>query len=239
MAAWTEPISNHLLAALPHAAWQRWLPDVESVDLSLGQVLYESGVTLSHVHFPTSAIVSLQHVMEDGAPAEIAVVGNEGIVGISIFMAGESTPGRAAVRSPGRALLLPAQAIEKEFERSSPVSHLLLLCTQALISQMAQIAACNRHHSLHQQLRRLLLLSLDRLTGGEHAMTKELIANPPGVRRERVTAAALKVQKAGLIRYARGHISVLDRVGLELRSGECDAAVKNEYGRLLPDFIST
>jgi CRP-like cAMP-binding protein len=226
--------TNHLLAALPDAEWQRWLPEFEAVDMSLGQVLYEPGTTLSHVYFPITAIVSLLYVMENGASAEIAIVGNEGIVGISLFMGGESTPSRAVVQSAGRGLRLRAQMMKEEFNRNGPVLHLLLRYTQALITQMAQTAVCNRHHSLDQQLCRWLLLSLDRLQGDELVMTQELIANMLGVRREGVTEAALKLQHAGLIRYARGRISVLDRAGLESRTCECYAVVKNEYDRLLP-----
>ena len=213
---------------------QRWLPKLEPVTLVLGQVLYESGGTLSHVYFPTSAIVSLLYVMENGASAEIAVVGCEGIVGISLFMGGESTPSRAVVQSAGQGLRLPASMIKAEFKRA-PVLRLLLRYTQALITQMAQTAVCNRHHSLDQQLCRWLLLSLDRLPGNELVMTQELIANMLGVRREGVTEGALKLQGAGLIRYVRGRITVLDRPGLEQRTCECYAVVKTEYDRLLPD----
>jgi CRP-like cAMP-binding protein len=225
---------NHLLDALPQAEWERWLPQLEPVEMALGQVVYESGRTLSHVYFPTTAIVSLLYVMEDGASAEIAVVGNEGVVGISLFMGGESTPSRAVVQSAGRGLRLRARAVKEEFNRSGVVMHLLLRYTQALITQMAQTAACNRHHQLDQQLCRWLLLSLDRLQGNELVMTQELIANMLGVRREGVTEAALNLQKLGLIRYARGHITVLDRAGLEARTCECYAVVKKEYERLLP-----
>ena len=225
---------NHLLAALPDAEWQCWLPQLERVEMPLGQVLYESGGMLSHVYFPTTAIVSLLYVMENGASAEIAVVGNEGIVGISLFMGGDSTSSRAVVQSAGLGLRLKAQIIKDDFNRAGPVLHLLLRYTQALITQMAQTAVCNRHHSLDQQLCRWLLLSLDRLQGNELVMTQELIANMLGVRREGVTEGALKLQQAGLIRYARGRITVLDRDGLQKRSCECYAVVKNEYDRLLP-----
>lgn len=238
MPAPPDPRKNHLLAALPDAEWQRWLPQLELVEMPLGQVLYESGSTLSHVYFPITAIVSLLYVMEDGASAEIAVVGNEGIVGIALFMGGESTSSRAVVQSAGQGLRLKARAIKDEFNRA-PVLHLLLRYTQALITQMAQTAVCNRHHSLDQQLCRWLLLSLDRLHGSELTMTQELIANMLGVRREGVTEAALKLQKAGLIRYARGRISVLDRPGLEKRSCECYAVVKKEYDRLLPETLAS
>jgi len=233
-----RPKDNHLLAALPEAEWQRWLPELEWVQMPLGEVLYESGVTLSHVYFPTTAIVSLLYVMENGASAEIAVVGHEGLVGISLFMGGGSTPSRAVVQSAGEGFRLKAATIKDAFNHP-PVLHLLLRYTQALITQMAQTAVCNRHHSLDQQLCRWLLLSLDRLKGNELVMTQELIANMLGVRREGVTDGALKLQKAGLIRYSRGRISVLDRPGLELRSCECYAVVKKEYDRLLPDDMAT
>jgi CRP-like cAMP-binding protein len=227
-----------LLAALPAAEWQRWLPQLEYVQMPLGEVLYESGGTLSHVYFPTTAIVSLLYVMESGASAEIAVVGNEGIVGISLFMGGNSTPSRAVVQSAGEGYRLNSAAIKREFNQA-PVVHLLLRYTQALITQMSQTAVCNRHHSLDQQLCRWLLLSLDRLQGNELAMTQELIANMLGVRREGVTEGALRLQKAGLIRYGRGHITVLDRPGLESRCCECYAVVKKEYDRLLPKRTAT
>jgi CRP-like cAMP-binding protein len=230
----TDPRQNLLLAALPDSEWQRWLPQLESVAMPLGQVLYEAGATQSHVYFPTTAIVSLLYVMENGASAEIAVVGNEGIVGISLFMGGESTSSRAVVQSAGIGFRLKAQMMKNEFDRAGPVLHLLLRYTQALITQMAQTAVCNRHHTLDQQLCRWLLLSLDRLQDNELVMTQELIANMLGVRREGVTEGALKLQSEGLIRYARGRISVLDRPGLERRTCECYAVVKKEYDRLLP-----
>ncbi len=225
---------NRLLAALPDAAQKRWLPHLELVSLPLGHVLYESKKTEHHVYFPTSAIVSLLYVMENGDSAEIAVVGNEGIVGISLFMGGNSTPSRAVVQSAGNGYRLSAKRMKNEFDQSGPAMHLLLRYTQALITQMSQTAACNRHHSLDKQLCRWLLLSLDRLPGNELVMTQELIANMLGVRREGVTEAALKVQKAGLISYSRGRIKVLDRAGLEKRSCECYEVVKKEYDRLLP-----
>jgi CRP-like cAMP-binding protein len=224
---------------LPDAEWARWQPQLEEVELPLGLPLYESGSTLSHVYFPTTAIVSLLYVMENGASAEIAVVGNEGVLGISLFTGGESTPSRAVVQSAGWGYRLPAQAIRDEANRAGPVLHLLLRYTQALITQMAQTAVCNRHHSLDQQLCRWLLLSLDRLQGEDLVMTQELIANMLGVRREGVTEAARKLQSARVIRYARGHISVLDRAGLEARTCECYAVVKKEYDRLLPDRPAT
>jgi CRP-like cAMP-binding protein len=229
-----DPRRNQLLAALPDAEWQRWQPQLEWVAMPLGEVMYESGRTLSHVYFPTTAIISLLYVMEDGASAEIAVVGHEGVVGISLFMGGESTPSRAVVQSAGQGWRLKAGAVKEEFNRSGPVMHLLLRYTQALITQMAQTAVCNRHHALDQQLCRWLLLSLDRLEGNQLVMTQELIANMLGVRREGVTEAALHLQQLGLIRYARGRITVLDRPGLEARTCECYAVVKKEYDRLLP-----
>jgi CRP-like cAMP-binding protein len=229
---------NRLIKALPGDDYQRWLPSLEHVELPLGRVLYESGAVLSHVYFPTTAIVSLLYVMANGASAEIAVVGKEGLVGISLFMGGESTPSRAVVQSAGRGLRLKAKIMKNEFNSAGPVLHLFLRYTQALITQMAQTAVCNRHHSLDQQMCRWLLLSLDRLKGDELVMTQELIANMLGVRREGVTEGALKLQKAGLIRYARGRISVLDRRGLERRACECYAVVKKEYDRLLPDKLA-
>lgn len=234
----SNPLANDLLASLPEAEWLRWQPQLERVELKLGQVLYESGTTMHHVYFPTNAIVSLLYVMENGASAEIAVVGHEGVVGISIFMGGGSTPSRAVVQSAGWGFRLRAAVIKEEFARSMPVLHLLLRYTQALITQMAQTAVCNRHHSLDQQLCRWLLLSMDRLQGTELIMTQELIANMLGVRREGVTEAALRLQKAGLISYARGHIEILDRPGLEQRTCECYGVVKQEYDRLLPVRIA-
>ena len=229
-----SPLQNQLLAALPMTALQRWLPHLEPVELPLGQVLYESGAAMSFVYFPTNSIVSLLYVLEDGASAEIAVVGFEGLVGISIFMGGGSTPSRAVVQSAGSGYRLRADVIKAEFDHAGPVMHLLLRYTQALITQMAQTAVCNRHHSLDQQLCRWLLLSLDRLQSNQLVMTQELIANMLGVRREGVTEAALKLQRAGLISYVRGHINVLDRPGLEGRTCECYEVVKKEYDRLLP-----
>jgi CRP-like cAMP-binding protein len=225
---------NHLLAALPPAEWGRWAPSLERVDMPLGQVLYESGIALEYVYFPLTAIVSLLYVMENGASAEIAVVGNEGIVGVSLFMGGESTPSRAVVQSAGLGCRLKASIMKTEFDKAGPALHLLLRYTQALITQMAQTAVCNRHHTLDQQLCRWLLLSLDRLQGTVLVMTQELIANMLGVRREGVTDGALKLQKAGLIQYARGRIKILNRKGLESRTCECYAVVKREYDRLLP-----
>jgi CRP-like cAMP-binding protein len=234
-----DPTRNRLLAALPDPDWERWRPQLERVDLPLGKALYEPGNTLSHVYFPTTAIVSLLYVMEDGSSAEIAMVGNEGIVGIALFMGGDSTPNRAVVQSAGEGYRMKAGVIKAEFDHSGPVMHLLLRYTQALITQMAQTAVCNRHHSVDQQLCRWLLLSLDRLRGHELVMTQELIANMLGVRREGVTESALKLQRAGLIHYSRGRIVVLDRHGLEQRTCECYAVVRKEYDRLLPDRKAT
>jgi len=229
-----DPRQNRLLEALPEAEWERWLRHLEPVDMPLGKVLYEPGIRLTHVYFPTTSIVSLLYVMEDGASAEIAVVGQDGLVGISLFMGGESTTNRAVVQSAGQGFRLKANLLMVEFNRAGPVLHLLLRYTQALITQMAQTAVCNRHHSLDQQLCRWLLLSLDRLPSNELIMTQELIANMLGVRREGVTEAAGNLDKGGLIRYRRGHITVLDRSGLEKRTCECYAVVKQEYDRLLP-----
>jgi CRP-like cAMP-binding protein len=228
------PQQNHLLAALPASDYQRLAPHLELISLKLGEVLYEPGVQLRYVYFPTTSIVSLLYVMEDGASAEIAIVGNEGILGISLFMGGETTPSRAVVQSAGYGYRLKAQLLKDEFQRFGPMLHLLLRYTQALITQMAQTAVCNRHHSVDQQLCRWLLLSLDRLASNELSMTQELIANMLGVRREGVTEAAGKLQDAGLISYRRGRITVLDRPGLEARSCECYEVVKKELDRLLP-----
>jgi CRP-like cAMP-binding protein len=232
MATRPDPRKNQLLAALPADEWARWLPALEPVDMPLGEVLYESGTAMTHVYFPTTSIVSLLYVMEDGASAEIAVVGNEGIVGISLFMGGETTPSRSVVQSAGQGFRMRGHVLKEEFNRSGPVLHLLLRYTQALITQMAQTAVCNRHHSLDQQLCRWLLLSLDRLQASELVMTQELIANMLGVRREGVTAAAGKLQDAGVITYRRGHIKVLDRPKLETMSCECYEVVRKECARL-------
>lgn len=236
IAGTAEISGNRLLANLPENELARWLPDLKLVDMPLGMVLYESGATVNYVYFPIDAIVSLLYVLENGASAEIAVVGNEGVVGIALFMGGGSSPNRAVVQSAGRGLRLSGSIMSEAFNRSGPVLHLMLRYTQALITQMAQTAVCNRHHSLDQQLCRWLLLSLDRLKGNDLVMTQELIANMLGVRREGVTEAALNLQRAGLIRYARGHISVLDRAGLEARTCECYAVVSKEYVRLLPNI---
>jgi CRP-like cAMP-binding protein len=229
-----SPHQNHLLAALPASDYQRLASHLELVPMKLGEVLYESGVQLRYVYFPTTSILSLLYVMEDGASAEIAIVGNEGILGISLFMGGETTPSRAVVQSAGHAFRLKAELLKNEFGRFGPTMHLLLRYTQALITQMAQTAVCNRHHSVDQQLCRWLLLSLDRLQTNELSMTQELIANMLGVRREGVTEAAGKLQAAGLIQYRRGRITVLDRPGVEARVCECYQVVKKEFDRLLP-----
>jgi CRP-like cAMP-binding protein len=229
-----DPQHNHLLAHLPPEASERLFPQLEYVPMPLGDVLYESGNRLRHVYFPTTCIVSLLYVMEDGASAEIAVVGNEGIIGIALFMGGETTPSRALVQSAGHAFRLKGQLLKDEFHRSGTLQVLLLRYTQALITQMAQTAVCNRHHSVDQQLCRWLLLSLDRLSANTLSMTQELIANMLGVRREGVTEAAGKLQDAGLIQYRRGRITVLDRPRLEARACECYAVVKKEFDRLLP-----
>jgi len=225
---------NQLLAALSDAECERLRPHLETVDMPLGEVVYESGRTLDYVYFPVDSIVSLLYVLENGASAEIAVVGKDGVVGISIFMGGESTPSRAVVQSAGRALRLPARVMKQEFTRGGSMQHLMLRYTQALITQMAQTAVCNRHHSLEQQLCRWLLLSIDRLPSSEITMTQELIANMLGVRREGVTEAAGKLQKAGVISYRRGHIKVLDRKQLEHMSCECYEVVRRETSRLFP-----
>lgn len=232
------PQKNRLLAVLPDAEYQRISPYLEHISLTLGTVLYEPGVALQHVYFPTDCIISLLYVMKDGASAEIAVVGNEGIVGISLFMGGETTPSRAVVQSAGNALRLSGHLLKAEFNRSDIVHNLLLRYTQALLTQMAQTAVCNRHHSIEQQLCRWLLLSLDRLPNSSLIMTQQLIANMLGVRREGVTESAGKLQDAGLINYRRGKITVLNRPALERSCCECYAVVKEEFDRLLPDTIA-
>lgn len=229
------PQRNHLLASLPLSDYRRLKPHLKLVSLSLGEALYESGMALRHVYFPVDSIVSLLYVMADGASAEIAVVGNDGIVGVSLFMGGETTPSRAVVQSAGHAYCLKGELLKSEFIQAGPMQHLLLRYTQALLTQMAQTAVCNRHHSLDQQLCRWLLLSLDRLPSNELVMTQEFIANMLGVRREGVNEAAGKLQEAGLIQYNRGRITVLDRLGIEDRSCECYAVVKRESDRLLPN----
>src|ERR1700758_722442 len=225
---------NHLLAVLQETEWARLSSHLVRVDMPLGQVVYESGDRLNHVYFPTTSIVSLLYVMEDGASAEIAIVGNEGMLGISLFMGGDTTPSRAVVQSAGYGFRLKAELLKDEFGRFGPTMHLLLRYTQALITQMAQTAVCNRHHTVDQQLCRWLLLSLDRLSSNQLTMTQELIANMLGVRREGVTEAAGKLHKLGVIRYARGQITVLDRPKLEDLCCECYAVVKKESDRLLP-----
>jgi len=227
------PTNNALLAELSPTDYQRLLPHLEPVALPLGWSVYEAGGKMDHVFFLTEGIVSLLYVMENGASAEIAITGNEGLVGISLFMGGESTPSRAVVQSAGQAYKLPAKLLKQEFERGGELQHLLLRYTQALITQMAQTAVCNRHHTVEQQLCRWLLLSLDRLPSNELRMTQELIANMLGVRREGVTEAAGHLQDAGIIEYQRGHITVLDRPKLEQRVCECYSVVKRESDRLL------
>ncbi|WP_018295283.1 Crp/Fnr family transcriptional regulator [Mariprofundus ferrooxydans] len=229
-----SPLENHLLDALPTDVYKRMLPNLEPVEMPLGKVLYESGEALRYVYFPTDCIVSLLYVMENGSQAEIAVIGNEGIVGLALFMGGETTPNRAVVQSAGHAYRLSSARVKQEFALNGPLLRLLLRYTQALITQMSQTAVCNRHHSLDQQLCRWLLLSLDRLASNNLVMTQELIANMLGVRREGVTVAAGNLQDAGLIDYYRGHITVLDRPGLEKRVCECYQVVKHEFDRLLP-----
>lgn len=237
MSAAHYPSQNRLLAALPVGDLERVSAKLKVVPLSLGEVLYEAGNRQRAVYFPTTAIVSLLYMLADGAAAEFAVVGNEGIIGVSLFMGGETTTSRAVVQSAGHAYRLPSKLLKEEFTRGGAMQHLLLRYTQALLTQMAQTAVCNRHHSLDQQLCQWLLLSLDRLIGNELVMTQELIANMLGVRREGVTEAAGDLQNVGLIKYSRGHITVLDRAGLEARTCECYAVVKKEFDRLLPRGI--
>jgi CRP-like cAMP-binding protein len=229
----SDPKANHLLAALPSDEWKRWLPQLELVHLELGQVLYEPGGTMTHVYFPTTSIVSMLYVMKNGESAEIAVVGFEGLIGIPLFMGGESTSSRAVVQDAGQAYRLPAAAIKQEFQHA-PVLHLLLRFTQALISQMVQTAACNKHHTLEQQLCRWLLLSLDRLPDNELVMTQQLIANMLGVKPAVVLDAETKLQSEGLIVFKAGRITVTNRAGVEAAVCECYRAVRGEYERLLP-----
>ena len=236
-AALGSPRDNRLLAALPGDTYDALLPSLEPLAMPLGLSVYESGGAQGYVYFPTTAIVSLLYVLADGASAEIAVTGNEGLVGIALFMGGETTPSRAVVQSAGRGYRLKAAVVKKHFESGGELQHLLLRFTQALITQMTQTAVCNRHHSVDQQLCRWLLLSLDRLPGAELVMTQEMIANMLGVRREGVTEAAGKLQAEGLIHYSRGHITVVDRPRLEARVCECYRVVKTEYDRLLPDVL--
>lgn len=228
-----DPCQNNLLAALPKDELARLLPDLELVEMSLGDTLYSPDTQMQHVYFPTTTIVSLLHVMESGASAEIAVVGKEGIVGISLFMGGETTSSWAVVQSAGSAYRLTGQRLKAEFFRAETLQRLLLRYTQALMTQMAQTAVCNRHHTVDQQLCRWLLLSLDRLPSNELTMTQELIANMLGVRREGVTEAAGRLQRDGLIKYVRGKITVLNREGLEHRVCECYRVVKIETDRLM------
>src|SRR6202795_3206666 len=231
------PKQNHLLAALPADDYARLVGDLELIPMPLGWAVYESGGHMGYVYFPTTSIVSLLYVMENGASAEIAITGNEGLVGISLFMGGESTPSRAVVQSAGNGYRLKASALKKEFALGGNLHNLALCFTQALITQMAQTAVCNRHHSVDHQLCRWLLLSLDRLPSNELTMTQEFIANMLGVRREGLTEAAGKLQEAGLIQYRRGRITVLNRPGLEARSCECYQVVKTEFDRLLPYVV--
>ena len=237
-AAKPSPKDNLLLAALSDQTYDKLLPSLEGVALPLGMVLYESGGTQGYVYFPTNSIISLLYVLADGASAEIAVTGSEGLVGIALFMGGETTPSRAVVQSAGHGYRLRASVLKAEFEANAELQHLLLRFTQALITQMTQTAVCNRHHSIDQQLCRWLLLSLDRLKGSQLLMTQELIANMLGVRREGVTEAASRLQSEGLIKYQRGHIDVHDRKLLEARVCECYAVVKREYDRLLPQHVA-
>jgi CRP-like cAMP-binding protein len=230
-----SPNQNHLLAALPTAEFERLAPHLELVPMPLGEMLYEPGGQLRHAYFPTTSIASLHYVMESGASAETAGVGNEGVVGISLFMGGDTTPSSAVVQTAGHAYRLEGRLLKQEFNRAGLMQHLMLRYTQALITQMAQTAACNRHHSVEQQLCRWLLLTLDRMPTNELIMTQELVASMLGVRREGITEAAGKLQHAGFIRYRRGHIAVLERSGLEARACECYAVVKKELSRLLSD----
>ncbi len=230
-----NPNQNHLLASLPTAEFEPLAAHLEVVPLLLGQMLYEPDIQLQHAYFPTTAIVSLHYVMESGASAETAGVGNEGVVGISLFMGGNTTPSSAVVQTAGHAYRLARRVLMHEFDRAGELQRLLLRYTQALITQMAQTAVCNRHHSLEQQLCRWLLLTLDRLPTNELIMTQELVASMLGVRREGITEAAGNLQRAGLISYRRGHIAVIDRAGLETHACECYAVVKKELSRLLSD----
>lgn len=240
MQAAQNPRSNRLLAALPESEYERLVPQLECVSMDLGEVLYEPGDTLTNIYFPTTAMVSLLYNMEDGASAEFAMVGNEGILGVALLTGGDTMPHRAEVQSAGHAYRMNGNLLKQELtrsggRRSSILQYLLLRYTQALLTQMAQIAVCNRHHSLDQQLCRRLLLSLDRSTSNELLMTQELMANMLGVRRESVSEAAGKLQQAGLINYSRGRITILDRPGLEARACECYQVVRNEFDRLVPD----
>lgn len=230
-----SPNQNHLLAALPAAEFERLAPRLELVPMLLGETLYEPGGQLQHAFFPTTAIVSLLYVLESGSAAEIAGVGNEGMLGVSLFMGGDTTPSSAVVQTAGHGYRLPKRLLKEEFDRAGLLQRLLLRYTQALVTQMFQTAACNRHHSVEQQLCRWLLMTLDRLPSRELVMTQELVAGALGVRRESVTEAAGKLQRAGFIRYRRGHIAVLDRGGLEVGACECYSVVRRELDRLLSD----
>jgi CRP-like cAMP-binding protein len=230
-----NPSKNQLLTALPEADWRRWAQHVDIVSLGLGQVLYEAGDTLTHAYFPIDSIISLLYVMKDGESAEIAVVGHEGVVGIALFMGGDSTPSRAIVQNAGQSYRISAKVLRSEFNNAAPVLHLLLRYTQALITQMTQTAACNKHHSLQQQLCRWILLSLDRLASDNLTMTQQLMANMLGVSLKTMNEGGRALQDKGVIRYADGHITVLDRAGLEKLTCECYGVVKKEYDRLLPD----
>jgi CRP-like cAMP-binding protein len=230
-----NPRQNHLLAAMPPEEYERLLPHLLLTPMLLGEMIYEPGEQLTHAYFPTTAIVSLQYVMESGASAETAGVGNEGVVGVQLFMGGNTTPSSAVVQTAGHGYRLPARVLKQEFDRAGAAQRLLLRYTQALVTQMSQTAACNRHHSVEQQLCRWLLLTLDRLPAGELVMTQELVASMLGVRREGITESAGKLQRAGFIRYSRGHVAVLKRAGLETLTCECYAVVKKEFGRLLSD----
>jgi len=230
-----NPNQNHLLAALPAAEFERMAGQLELVPMRLGELIYGPGGQLQHAYFPTTSIVSLHYVTESGASAEIAGVGNEGVVGISLFMGGDTTPSSAVVQTAGQAYRLERRLLMEEFNRDSSIRSLLLRYTQALITQMAQTAICNRYHSVEQQLCRWLLVTLDRVPSGQFVMTQELVANMLGVRREAITQSAVKLQESGFIRYRRGHIAVLDRSGLETRTCECYAVVRKELNRLLTD----
>ena len=238
MLAIMTPKQNHLLAALPAEIFERLSPHLEQVSMPLGEVLYESGAQLYYVYFPTTAIVSLHYLLESGASAEIAGVGNEGVIGTSIFMGGNTTPSLATVQTAGSGYRLKARLMMEEFNRAGPMMRLMLRYTQALMTQISQTAVCNRHHSIEQQLCRWLLLNLDRLPSMELTITQELIASMLGVRREGITEAAGNLQRAGLISYRRGHITVLDRPGLETHSCECYLVVRKEFQRLLGDTVA-
>ncbi len=233
-----SPDQNHLLAALPAAEFARLAPNLELVPMLLGDTLYDPGGQLQHVYFPTTAIVSLLYILQSGMSAEMAGVGNEGVLGISLFMGGDTTPSSAVVQTGGHGYRLSGRLLKEEFNRGGPTQRLLLRYTQALVTQMFQTGACNRHHSIDQQLCRWLLLTLDRMPGHELVMTQELVACALGVRREGITEAAGKLQRAGVIRYRRGHLTVLERAGLEAGACECYALVKKEFARLLSDVRS-